>query len=74
MEWRTEVKNDLTFLREQVHHVEQKIARINNALATCDVCLEEEGLERSLHNVELEHEVLLHLLESHLDKDSVSKR
>lgn len=72
MDFKTEVKNEVAFLREQMHHVEQKIERINNALAACDDCLEAEGLRRSLHSAELEREVLIGLLEDHLDKKTVS--
>ncbi len=72
MDWKTGAKEELAFLREQMRHVDQKITRINHALAVCDGGTEGKGLQSSLHNAQIERDVLIDLLQEHLDRESVS--
>ena len=72
MNWKTEAKEELAFLREQMHHTDRKIERLHHALAVCDGCAEAKGLERALHNARIERDVLIGLLQEHLDRESVS--
>jgi len=57
-----EVKLELAFLREQMHEVEHKITRLQDALQTSADSLEMLGLQNTLHSAELERAVLDDLL------------
>jgi hypothetical protein len=72
MSWQTDRDMAVNFLRRQMNEIDSKITRLESALDSCDECLEANGLEASLHNVELERELLGDLLMNQLDASALS--
>ncbi len=62
MSWQTDHEQAVDFLRDQMNEVDTKITRLQSAVASCEDCLERDGLQSSLHNVELERAILKELL------------
>ncbi|RPJ00758.1 MAG: hypothetical protein EHM39_04380, partial [Chloroflexi bacterium] len=60
------------FLNHQMNELDDKLARLQNALDGCDDCLEANGLQATLHNVEIEHMLLQDLLMSQLNAQTLS--
>ena len=72
MSWQTDHEQAVEFLRDQMNDVDSKITRLENAVDSCEECLELNGLQASLHNVELERAILNDLLMNQVAERAVS--
>jgi hypothetical protein len=72
MSWQTDHEQAVEFLRDQMNDVDSKITRLESAVDSCEDCLELNGLQASLHNVELERAILNELLMNQLAERAVS--
>jgi hypothetical protein len=68
----TNSKRALDFLREEMNQVDHKIAQLENALDTCDDCLETDGVKAALQNAGSERALLHDLLTRQLSAEAVS--
>jgi hypothetical protein len=60
------------FLNHQMNELDEKLARLQSALDSCEDCLEANGLRATLHNAEIEHSLLQELLMSQLNAQTLS--
>lgn len=72
MDTQTDLKRELEFLREQMHASDQKTARLQNALDTCDDRLESSGLTAMLHAARLERDLLNAVIMRQVDSHALS--
>jgi hypothetical protein len=72
MSWQTDHERAVEFLRDQMNDVDTKITRLESAVNSCEECLELNGLQASLHNIELEREILNELLMIQVTDHSLS--
>lgn len=70
MNWQDQLEHDRQFLYEQMIQLASKIARLENARATCRDSLEAEGIDRLLHAARLEKATLADLIDSQLREDA----
>jgi hypothetical protein len=72
MSWQTDHDQVVAFLRAQMNELDSKVIRLQGALESCEECLEVNGLQASLHNIELERHLLNELLMNQLDAGALS--
>ncbi len=72
MDTQTDLKQELAFLREQMHASDQKIARLQSALDTCEDRLESSGLAAMLHAARLERDQLNTVIMRQVDSNALS--
>jgi len=63
MEHDDEIKLELAFLHEQLYTIDRRATRLENALESSADPLEKQGLEHTLHSVQLERSILDELME-----------
>jgi hypothetical protein len=68
----TERKQAVRFLQDQMNEADHKIARLHTALEACTECLERNGLESSLHDAQIGHDILHDLLMNQLGEQALS--
>jgi hypothetical protein len=67
-----EIKLEVAFLHEQLHEVNHKITRLENALDTSADSLETQGLKNALHGAQLERTILDDLMDDKAGSSVVS--
>jgi hypothetical protein len=72
MSWQVDRDLAVAFLRAQMNELDSRITRLQSALENCEECLEADGLQASLQNIELERHLLNELLMHQLGDDAVS--
>ncbi len=72
MDTQTDLKRELTFLRAQMDVADQKIARLQNALESCEDPLESSSLSAMLRAARLERDQLSTVIMRQVDSDAVS--